>query len=56
MPAKFYLALRQQLLALRDTDHPLDQIEPASHLAYGVFDLQAGIHLDEIEFLILAVV
>ena len=43
----------RQLLAERDPDLPLDQIEAGHHLGHGVLDLQARVHLQKIEVAIL---
>ena len=49
------LFLREpQRLACRHTDHLLDQIEPGDALGDRVLDLQPGVHLQEVEALVLA--
>ena len=46
------LALRaRQLLSARDADLPLDEVEPGDHLGDGVLHLQAGVHLEEVKLL-----
>ncbi len=48
-----HVLLRQgQPLAGRDADHQLDQIEAGDRLGDRVLDLQAGVHLEEIERLV----
>src|SRR5271165_3979275 len=37
------------MLARRDTQLPFDEIEPGDRLGYGVFNLQPGVHLNEIK-------
>ena len=39
----------RQLLACRDADLQLDQVDAGDHLGDRVFDLQAGVHLHEEE-------
>src|SRR6266700_612589 len=48
------LLLQAQLLAGRDADHLFDQIDAGDELGHGVLDLQAGVHLEEKEALVLA--
>ena len=44
------LVLRdRQVLAVGDTDLFAHQVDPGDHLGHRVFDLQAGVHLDEVE-------
>ncbi len=38
-----------QGLALFDQDLGLDDVDPRHHFGHGVFDLDAGVHLDEVE-------
>jgi hypothetical protein len=40
-----------QLLAIRDADHLLDEIDAGDLLGHGMLHLQAGVHLKEIEAL-----
>ena len=40
---------QRQRLAERDAQLPLHEIEAGDHLGDGMLDLQAGVHLDEIE-------
>ena len=42
-----------QRLSGRDPDLPLDQVLAGDHLRDRVFDLDAGVDLDEVEFLVL---
>ena len=46
--AQFILQKRQSL-SRRDPQLPLDQVEPGNHLGDRVLDLQARIHLHEVE-------
>ena len=49
-PSIAELALRQrQRLAGRDAQLPLDQVEPGDHLGDRMLDLQARVHLHEVE-------
>ena len=49
MPMSF---LRErQLLARRDADHLLDQIDAGDRLGHRVLDLEAGVHFEEVEAL-----
>jgi hypothetical protein len=36
-----------------DADLFVDQIDAGDHLGYGMLDLQAGVHLDEVELAVL---
>jgi hypothetical protein len=45
-----FLAERQ-LLAVGDADHLLDEVQPGDELGDRVLDLQAGVHLEEVELL-----
>ena len=48
--ARRQVALREaQRLALRDADHLAHQIEPRHQLRHRVLDLQARVHLEEVE-------
>ena len=44
----------RQLLAGRDPDHPLDEVEPGDHLGDRMLDLQPRVHLEEVEAAVLA--
>ena len=41
----------RQLLAGRDAQLPLDEIEASDHLRHGMLDLQPRVHLHEIKLL-----
>ncbi len=47
------LLLQRQLLAGRDPDHLLDQVDAGDQFGHGMLDLQACIHLQEVEALVL---
>jgi len=47
--------LERQLLAGGDADHQLDEVDPGDALGDRVLDLQAGVHLEEVEVARLAV-
>src|SRR6185369_5354707 len=54
MAAQHDVALREwQLLAGRHHDLRLDNVHAADHLGDGMLDLDAGVHLDEIELAVL---
>ena len=54
-PSRRTSRLRErQLLAGGDADHQLDQVEPGDALGHRVLDLQPGVHLEEVEALVLA--
>ena len=42
---------QRQLLAVGDADHLLDEVQPGDELGDRVLDLQAGVHLEEVELL-----
>ena len=48
------LLRERQLLARGDADHLLDEIDAGDQLGHGMLDLQAGIHFEEVEALVLA--
>ena len=49
---ELHIVLRErQLLARRDPDHLLDQIEAGDLLGHRMLDLQPGVHLEEVEAL-----
>ncbi len=43
------LLRERQLLAGRDADHQLDEVETGDHLGHRVLDLQPRVHLEEVE-------
>ena len=44
---------RRQIAAGGDPDLLQHEVDPGDHLGDGMFDLNAGVHLDEIEFAVL---
>ena len=54
VPLQFDVALAQcELLAGGDADLLLHQVDAGDEFGHGMFDLQAGVHLDEVELAIL---
>ena len=54
-PVERHVRLREaQLFARRDADHLLDEVDAGDHLGDRMLDLQARIHLEEIERAVLA--
>ena len=54
MSAELDVVLRQpQRLAVGDADHLADQVDAGDHLGHRVLDLDAGVHLDEVELPVL---
>ena len=50
---QLHIVLRdRQLLAACDPDHLLHQVHPGDQLGHGMFHLQTGVHLQEIEILV----
>ena len=47
------LLAHAQLLARRDVDLFLHEVDPGDHLGHRVLDLDAGVHLDEVELAVL---
>ncbi len=47
---------REHILAYRLTDHPFDEVDAEDSFRDGMLDLEAGIDLEEIEFLALGIV
>ena len=60
--ARFHRPSRQRDVLLRDrkllagghADHLLDEVDAGDELSDGMFDLQTGVHLQEVEALVLA--